>query len=563
MKSIVLLSPFLAGADIVTALISELSGGKASAHYKSSEQICNDGKLDGQFIVTDLTPEGQGCELLLDENVRPIFLVRSIFDLVVDQYRYYAGESSVPQEHYLVDASVQDGINMAVWGGVTPNYNIHGLGKWARQQQEMLRFSIENSCCILSYEKLFFDPRSQITSLATYLGFQVSKDMLEQLSARLVSLLEEKTMLSTEPGDGFRYGLSCYSDDILQSDHYLLIDAVMENEAPDLGALSMQMGMHEITALPPRTRRMKLDRLFVSTVFKSGTKLLEYIMEQMTGLSAANLGMEVGSDYKSTSHIRFEDDKFFIWHNVPSPVVKSRLRGEAAKPVFLVRNIYDLCVAQYFHFANDVDQAIGHSTGTVDYFGRMELNDGLSLVLSGARSEQFTWHGFGYYLHQIQEILQFSKEYPCHIIVFDRLVRDKENEIHKLASFLDLTVTPEVIDELLTSSSLEAMREARVNTVGSGEHFRKGTPGDHVNVLAPYHYHIINHLVHEHAPMLPQLCKELNFGDVLSPISQESEVSQPEPAPDEPLPVPHEDAPQPELHADESQPKPHTDEPQA
>lgn len=255
--------------------------------------------------------------------------------------------------------------------------------------------------------------------------------------------------------------------------------------------------------------------IFVATLFKSGTKLLEHVMERLTGLAPHPLGMEVGSDYESADPIIFDADEFFIWHNVPSEPVKARIREAGARPVFLIRNIYDLLVSQYFHFADDVDAAIGHGTKTDDYFSAMSRSEGLCLVLCGATSRQFHWIGFGYQLRQIQEMLKFSKEYPCHVISYDRLVLEKRTEVERLARFLELKPSPATLAGLLDSSGLDAMRAARVATVGSGDHFRKGTPGDHVNVLSPLHYHIINHLILTFAPMLPALCAELGFVDIV------------------------------------------------
>jgi hypothetical protein len=259
-----------------------------------------------------------------------------------------------------------------------------------------------------------------------------------------------------------------------------------------------------------------LERIFVATVFKSGTKLIEHIIEELTGLSAVPVGMEAGSDYENAGHITFEDGKFFIWHNVPTFDVQSKIRNEYAKTVFLIRNIYDLAVSQYFHFAQDVDKEIGHSTKTIEYFEKMSQEEGMSLILCGATSEHFHWHGFGYYLRQIQEMLKFSKEYPCHVISYDRLVQKKPFEIEALAAFLGVTVAPETIDSILESSTLRAMRNKRIASVGSGNHFRKGSPGDHVNVLSPHHYDMISYLKLTYAPDLDKLCNELEFCDITS-----------------------------------------------
>ena len=258
-------------------------------------------------------------------------------------------------------------------------------------------------------------------------------------------------------------------------------------------------------------------KLFVATVFKSGTKLLEHIIEKLTGLNPYYLDMDVGSDYESAEPIVFEDGKFFIWHNIPSESVKARIREGKAKPIFLIRNVFDLAVSQYHHFANDVDAAINHSTCTSEYFASMSREEGISLILCGATSKQFHWTGFGYQLFHIQEILRYSKENPCHVVIYDRLVKNKRHEIDRLASFIGVHAQPQMVNELLDTSRLDAMREARIAAVGSGKHFRKGLPGDHVNVLAHQHYHMINHLMSTHAPLLPSLCIDRGTADIIDP----------------------------------------------
>jgi hypothetical protein len=254
--------------------------------------------------------------------------------------------------------------------------------------------------------------------------------------------------------------------------------------------------------------------IFVATVFKSGTKLLEHIVAKLTGLDINAPTMSAGSDYESQAPIIFEEGKFFIWHNVPSASVKARLIMANAQPIFLIRNIYDLAVSQYFHFADDVDAEIGYGTDAANYFAEMTQDEGLALLLSGATSVRFNWHGFGYYLRQIQEMLQFSKEYPCHIVIYDRLVQNKRKEIDRLASFLNIKPSDELFDELIDSSSLDSMREARKSVVGSGNHFRKGTPGDHVNVLKSWHYDLINQIKIQFAPELDALCGEFGYSDI-------------------------------------------------
>jgi len=258
-------------------------------------------------------------------------------------------------------------------------------------------------------------------------------------------------------------------------------------------------------------------QLFVATVFKSGTKLLELLLQEITGLSARQIGMDIGNDYKRVDAITFENNEIFIWHNTPTERTRKCLVEHNAAAIFMIRNLYDLAVSQYFHFALDVDSEIGHATKTRQYFAAMTQNEGVSLVLCGAESEAFTWPGFGSQLYQIQELLKFKLRYPSLpslIVNYDRLVQDKENEIRRLGSFLDIAIEPEMMASILENSGLDVMREARKRAAGTGLHFRKGTPGGHVDVLLPQHYDMINRLVAIHAPELPNLCEETDFTDI-------------------------------------------------
>lgn len=258
--------------------------------------------------------------------------------------------------------------------------------------------------------------------------------------------------------------------------------------------------------------------IFLATVFKSGTKLLEFLLAQLTGMKSYEPTLSATPDYGSADPIQFAQGCFYTWHNVPTPQVKEKLIQSQAKPIFLIRNIYDLLVSQYFHFAADVDAEIGCSTNTRAYFESMSQSEGLSLVICGATSERFDWTGYGFYLHQIQEMLRFSTEYPCLIVNYERLVLNKPTELLRIAEFLEIKPSDEQIAALLQESSLESMRNARAKTYGTGMHFRKGSPGDHVNVLAPFHYDMISHVKRTCAPDLDDLCRSLGYEDVTETV---------------------------------------------
>ncbi len=283
--------------------------------------------------------------------------------------------------------------------------------------------------------------------------------------------------------------------------------------------------MENISDEKPVARDEALNRenIFVSTVFKSGTKLLERIIVELTGLLPENTAN--GNDWRSVNQITFPKEKFFIWHSIPTDELKNVLKENKAKAIFLVRNIYDLIVSQYYHFIHDVDKDIGRSVSVEKYLKFMGKEQALSLIISGAKSEHFSNNGFIQILIQIQEMLKFSKEYSkCHVIVYDRLVDDKPNEIILLAEFLGLDFTTRDLARCLRNTDIDFMRKERIQQGGSGLHFRKGLPRMHMHDLAPWHYHVIANLIALHAPELPSLCEELNLGDILSPTLSDEEL---------------------------------------
>jgi hypothetical protein len=528
MKKILLSTPFLAGEELVCFILNRLARMRPSYSNFPAEII---DKADGDWFVDDhftvgrFIPAGEVSERLLAEEVLPVFLVRNVYDLLIDQHRYFSEENSVFWCDYLSKMSKNEGVSTLITGSMSSGFRLFGLDICCRQMQEMLQFSAHHRCCVISYEKLLHNPDEQIKILADLLEIKLTEEMRDEIKNGLAREIEAITGRNVKSNAKFRYGLSCEFNKMLTDVHLDMIENILAKHAPDLGLLSFTHGFPEVTAQSETLIDIRRKRIFVATIFKSGTKLIEYIVSNLTKLSEYKFEEESGSDYESADLISFERGNFFIWHSFPSNDVKAKIRAEGAKPIFLIRNIYDLLVSQYFHFADDVDASIGRSTLATQYFETMRCDEGISLIICGATSEFFHWHGFEYSLRQIQEMLLFSKEYPCHIIVYDRLVLNRKQEIERLAKFLDIDVDSNLMNVLLFHSSLEQMRESRIEIFGSGKHFRKGTPGDHVNVLKPYHYHMINHIKMTHAPLLDRLCEELGLGDVTAPVLGGSAVN--------------------------------------
>jgi len=231
--------------------------------------------------------------------------------------------------------------------------------------------------------------------------------------------------------------------------------------------------------------------IFVSTLFKSGTKLLEEIVRRVSGKDVCEPPpWSAPPVYTDSSPIVLTEDSFFIWHNVISEEVSQLLLKKNAKVILLVRNIYDLVVSQYYHFSQDVDEEVGLSTETRKFFKDFSKSEGLSLVINGIYAADFTFDGVGAALAQINSFLDFKNNHECLIVQYEDLVLRKLETIDKIAVFLGSPPPYDVIlkEAILKETALNEMREQRASVHGSGAHFRNGVPGAHFTELERYHY---------------------------------------------------------------------------
>jgi hypothetical protein len=265
-------------------------------------------------------------------------------------------------------------------------------------------------------------------------------------------------------------------------------------------------------------QKVFMEKIFVTTVFKSGTKLLENIIAKITGLQPCFPIHSSQPDYSDSHLLRLEKDSFFIWHAQANETINRITQSRFTKRVFLVRNIYDLLVSQYHHFALDVDSEIGASTLSKEYFSKLSLESGLSLVICGASSSFFHWEGFGSQLSHTENCIHASQQPKSILMIYDRLVLNKREEVVRLANFLGYNIDNKTLEEILESSSLENLRLERERNFGRALHFRKGVPGAWKEVLQSYQVDMISSLKLRYAPSLDGLCKNLNIGDVVAGI---------------------------------------------
>jgi len=258
-----------------------------------------------------------------------------------------------------------------------------------------------------------------------------------------------------------------------------------------------------------------MSNIIVTTVFKSGTKLLENLIESITGLSPISPPHSASPDYINPK-INLGEDGFFIWHSRVTNEFLSIGGDHVAKRIYLVRNIYDLLVSQYYHFSLDIDSEIDCSTSSSGYFQSLTREAGVSLVINGASSPRFHWEGFGPQLTHTQECVKASNYPNSLLVIYDRLVKDKKSEVLRLARFLGYRLETEVLAEIVRRSSIEGQRSEREKRVGRALHFRQGKPGSWRDVLCPYHIDMISLLKLQCASELDDLCRDKEIGDIVA-----------------------------------------------
>ncbi len=256
--------------------------------------------------------------------------------------------------------------------------------------------------------------------------------------------------------------------------------------------------------------------IVLSSVFKSGTWLLRFIIENITGLKYIEPPIKTGSmDPCDPTLIHIKADHFYSWHFTLSAAIQEKLIRYQAKPIFLVRNVYDLAVSMYYHFANNIDHEIGRGANKHDYFLRIGKDNGIRKIITGCDDNEFKWKGIGPHLMQIESMFHFTTIYPCHLISYENIVNSKADSIRMLADFLDIPLSVEEVIRLVTNSEFDAMKSA-ARKQNKASHFRNGKTQSHTYELKQQHYDAMQECLDEYAPRLYSLSRKAGFSHILS-----------------------------------------------
>lgn len=257
--------------------------------------------------------------------------------------------------------------------------------------------------------------------------------------------------------------------------------------------------------------------IFVSTVMKSGTVLLQDVLEQMTGLALYEPPIGLGApDYESEKPIEIPPGKFFCWHSTLNSRSVSLLKGCQSKNIFLVRNVYDILLAMLRHLIEDVDAELGYSVGGQggEYFADKTLEQRLSLMISGFTSPKLTWAGVVPLLRQMESFLDLVESGHAFLLTYEQLTGDKPLALKRLMRFLELDLSEERLGEIADSTAKEAMRE-RKRDIGMDRHISRPEEKLRHDVFQPYHKEMVDFAIHAHAPRLPERLVARKLGGVL------------------------------------------------
>ncbi len=255
--------------------------------------------------------------------------------------------------------------------------------------------------------------------------------------------------------------------------------------------------------------------IVMASVFKSGTWLLRFIIARLTGLDYHEPPIETGTmDPGDPNLITVKAGHFYSWHLSPSPPVQKKLMEINAKPVFLMRNIYDLVVSMYYHFSNNIDHEIGRGANKHNYFSHLGKDSAIQKIITGCDGKEFKWRGLAPHLQQMEHMFKFANIFPCHLVSYDGLVNNKEKNIQELAGFFNMALSPDNLDELVHSSGFDAMKSAALKQ-NRASHFRQGKTRSHIQELDRKHIQAIEECLEKHAPNLALLATSKGFSGLL------------------------------------------------
>lgn len=266
--------------------------------------------------------------------------------------------------------------------------------------------------------------------------------------------------------------------------------------------------------------------LALLTQFKSGTWLTRRIIESLTGMTMVepDYGHAVGLDPEDPAHIFHCPGRYYSWHALPVAPVREKLLGMNARVILQVRNVYDMAVSQYYHYADDIDREFQRGAGRAAFFGSVTRDFGLAVIIAGYNGDGFVLPGFGDYLRQIELMIDYAETCPdCLLLSYEDVVRDRLAAVLRVAGHLGIEIDDADAAATAKATSFNAMREQGEAT-GVASHFRKGGLFRHGEELNERHAALMRLEIARHAPDLPARAAAAGMAHVLAFHSASSAV---------------------------------------
>ena len=252
------------------------------------------------------------------------------------------------------------------------------------------------------------------------------------------------------------------------------------------------------------------------SVFKSGTHLTRRILTELTQLPFFEPPITRGRvNYQDPGQLVFKKGHFYSWHLVPTPEIRHRLHSANARPVLIVRNIYDWVVSAYHHFADNIDHEVGGGRNVDHHFQKLSFEKGLDIIIKGKVFPDFVWQGIGPMLVHTSLLITLAKECDSFLTSYDLVVENKRDQIRDLAGFLQIKLPEDRLDEIFAKTNFGPMRSEALAS-GQGSHFRVGKPGANRVMLTSAHISAIEEEIGKWCPALPskEISRQLGLFDL-------------------------------------------------
>ena len=183
--------------------------------------------------------------------------------------------------------------------------------------------------------------------------------------------------------------------------------------------------------------------IYVTTFLKSGTTWMQMILYQMVGKGGADFDhiYDVAPWVHNEAYLGKSPERV---NKLPSPrIIKSHDPYERfdknvkGRFIFVYRNGQDVAVSLYYHIQSYENPDVTFDENFDKYF----------------KAGEYNWFSF------TKQWLKNEHDFPILYISYEALKNDFEGTVRRIADFLEVTLTPEILDNIATYTTFEYMKQ--------------------------------------------------------------------------------------------------------